>query len=323
MKVLKSVLLGAVMVFGVSTGAWAQTPQYPAQPQYPVQPQQPPYPAQQQQPQYPVQPQYPPAGQTQGQYPQQPQYQPPPLMAPQQLDQLVARIALYPDPLLAQVLTASTFWTDIPNAAGWSDQHAGLNGDALGKAVQEDMLPWDPSILGLLPFPSVLDQMARDPAWTQALGQAVLAQRPDVMDAVQRERGAAYNYGYLRPNQYDNVVYQDGYYQIVPVDPGFYYVPVYNPGVVFFAPRPGFFVGGAITFGPRVYIGGPFLTFGWWGGARFDWRAHGIFVGGRPWGRTWGNRGVYVHPYEHPWARPGGGRVETHDFHGHEGGRPR
>jgi len=75
-----------------------------------------------------------------------------------------------------------------------------LNGDALGRAVQEDMLPWDPSILGLLPFPSVLDQMARDPAWTQALGQAVLAQRPDVMDAVQRQRGLAQQYGYLRTN---------------------------------------------------------------------------------------------------------------------------
>jgi hypothetical protein len=343
MKVLKSVLLSAVMAVGVSGAAWAQTPQYPAQPQYPSQPQQYPAqpqqnPAQPQQPQYPVQPQYPPAGQPQGQNPQQPQYQqqpgyppqgqygqqaPPPLMAPQQLDELVARIALYPDPLLAQVLTASTFWGDIPNAAGWSDQHAGLNGDALGKAVQEDMLPWDPSILGLLPFPSVLDQMARDPAWTQALGQAVLAQRPDVMDAVQRERGKAYNYGYLRPSQYDNVIYQDGYYQIVPVDPGFYYVPVYNPAVVFFAPRPGFFVGGAITFGPRVYIGGPFLTFGWWGGARFDWRAHGIFIGGRPWGRTWVNRGVYVHPYEHPWARPEGGRVERHEVPRREGGRPR
>jgi hypothetical protein len=311
MKYLKSVFLGALLIVGVSAGAWAQTPQYPAQPQ---------------QPQYPVQPQYPPAGQTQGQYPQQPQYPaqaPPPLMAPQQLDQLVARIALYPDPLLAQVLTASTFWIDIPNAAGWSDQHAGLTGDALGKAVQEDMLPWDPSILGLLPFPSVLDLMARDPAWTQALGQAVLAQRPDVMDAVQRERGKAYNYGYLRPSQYDNVVYADGYYQIVPVDPGYYYVPVYNPSVVFFAPRPGFFVGGAIAFGPRVYIGGPFLTFGWWGGARFDWGGHGIYIGGRPWDRTWANRGVYVHPYEHAWATPAGGRVEMHDFHGREGGRPR
>ena len=89
---------------------------------------------------------------------------PPAPLSPPQLDQLVARIALYPDPLLAQVLTASTFWTEIPEAAAWADQHAYLKGDALARAIQDDHLQWDPSILGLLPFPSVLDMMARDPA---------------------------------------------------------------------------------------------------------------------------------------------------------------
>src|ERR1700732_3141180 len=72
-------------------------------------------------------------------------------LTPDQLDQLVARIALYPDPLLAQILTASTYWYEIPEAAAWVDQHSYLKGDALAAAIQEDNLPWDPSILALLP----------------------------------------------------------------------------------------------------------------------------------------------------------------------------
>src|SRR5271154_1158444 len=105
-----------------------------------------------------------PPGPPQG-YPQTP----PPLQAPQQLDQLVSRIALYPDPLLAQILTASTFYYEIPDAANWANQHANLAGDALAAAIQQDNLPWDPSVLALLPFPSVLNIMAQDPGWTQQL----------------------------------------------------------------------------------------------------------------------------------------------------------
>src|SRR6202051_2307646 len=118
-------------------------------------------------------------------------------LSPDQLDQLVARIALYPDPLLAQILTASTYWDEIPEAAAWADQHRYLTGDALARAIQEDNLPWHPSVLALLPFPDVLDMMARDPAWTQQLGTAVLTQDSDVMDAVQRMRQRAMGYGCL------------------------------------------------------------------------------------------------------------------------------
>jgi hypothetical protein len=75
------------------------------------------------------------------------------MLAPQQLDPLVSRIALYPDPLLAQVLTASTFSPEIPDAANWSNQHAGLNGDALANAVQQDNLPWDPVCWHCCRFP--------------------------------------------------------------------------------------------------------------------------------------------------------------------------
>src|SRR6201999_3900155 len=116
-----------------------------------------------------------------------------------------------------QVLTASTFWDQIPDAATWAQQPSNLTGDPLAQAIQADNLPWDPSVLALLPFPSVLDMMARDPQWTGALGNAVLAQRNDVMDAVQFTRHAARNYGYLAPNAYDNVVDDGGYVEINPV----------------------------------------------------------------------------------------------------------
>jgi hypothetical protein len=112
-----------------------------------------------------------------------------PVVRSGQLDQLVARIALYPDPLLAQVLAAATYPNDIPAAAQWADQHHYLTGQALANAISADQLPWDPSVQALLPFPSVLDMMNSDMNWTTQLGNAFLAQQQDVMDAVQRQRG--------------------------------------------------------------------------------------------------------------------------------------
>src|SRR6202162_3602171 len=162
---------------------------------------------------------------------------PPPSVPPQQLDQLVARIALYPDPLLAQVLAAATYPNDIPAAAQWADQHHYLTGQALADAIQGDQLPWDPSVQSLLPFPSVLDMMNSDMNWTTDLGNAFLAQPQDVMDAVQRERRKARDYGYLRSN--GQIIVGGGpYITILPVNPGFVVVPAYDPGGVFFAPRP-------------------------------------------------------------------------------------
>src|ERR1700722_1042918 len=120
--------------------------------------------------------------------------------SPSQLDQLVSRIALYPDPLLAQILTAATDWSEIPAAADWANQHSYLTGDALASAIKEDNLAWAPSLLALLPFPSVLEMMAQDPAWTQQLGNAVLTQRAEVMDAVQRMRRKARGFGFLPSN---------------------------------------------------------------------------------------------------------------------------
>jgi hypothetical protein len=239
---------------------------------------------------------------------------PPPTFPPQQLDGMVSRIALYPDPLLAQILTASTFGNDIPDAARWSDEHHYLQGQQLSDAINQDQLPWDPSVLALLPFPSVLDMMASDMNWTNDLGNAVLAQRPDVMDAVQRERHRAYQYGYLRSNQ-QIVVTNGPYIDIEPYNPAFVVVPTYNPVVVYAPPRPGFFVGGAIGFGFGVAIGSYFRPWGW-GSSHFVWGSHVVIVNNRPWGRTWANRRVYVHPYDvHRYARPAANAhfVEHHE----------
>lgn len=239
-------------------------------------------------------------------------------MAPQQLHQLVGPIALYPDGLLAQVLTSATFSNQIPSAAGWAVQHEYLRGDALAQAIRADNLNFDPSVMALLPFPSVLDYMARYMGWTQALGNAVLSQRDQVMDAVQQLRQEAYSFGYLQNSPYQRVeVAGPGQIVIIPINPGMYYVPYYNPVVVFARPRPGFFVGGAIRFGGGISIGAAFAPWGW-GGAGFGWREHTILIDRRPWVRTWQNRGVYQHPYAAPYRHEGAPREEhRHDGHEH------
>ncbi len=223
------------------------------------------------------------------------------------------RIALYPDPLLAQILGASTFPEQIPEAAQWANQHGSLSKDKLAEAIREDNLPWDPTVLALLPFPSILNMMAQDPAWTGQLGNAVLTQRADVMDAVQRMRKESQKYGYLHPTPYYNVVDSGGYVEILPVNPAYIYVPFYDPLIVFGPPRPGFAVGVAIGFSPAIVIGPAFFAFGW-AHPYFGWGAHAIFFDETPWMRGWANRGFYAHPYEHGWVHAAGPRVERHEF---------
>jgi hypothetical protein len=173
-----------------------------------------------------------------------------------QLDSLVSRIALYPDPLLAQIFAAAAF------------------PDQVAAAAQGSGGPFDPSVEALMQYPSVLQMMAGDPGWTQALGQAVMQDEGGVMDAIQNLRREAQQYGYLQSSPQMQVVDQGGYIDIMPVG-GYMYVPMYDPYVVFARPRPGFFVGGAIRFG-----GG----FRWAGGYnRFDWRSHEVFLNRRVW----------------------------------------
>lgn len=243
---------------------------------------------------------------------QAPPSAPPPSYSPAQLDQMVARIALYPDPLLAQVLAAATYSDQIPDAARWADEHHYLRGQDLANAIQADQLPYDPSVQALLPFPGVLDMMASDMDWTRSLGDAFLAQRQEVMDAVQRERQKARDYGYLRSN--DEIVLGGGpYITIGPVDPGFIVVPAYDPLIVFAPPRPGFFVGGAISFGFGINIGVAFRPWGW-GFTSFNWGGHAVIIAGHPWERVWANRVAYAHPYYGPGVRrwAPANRVEGH-----------
>jgi hypothetical protein len=221
--------------------------------------------------------------------------QAPPTYSPEQLDKMVSRIALYPDPLLAQVLAASTFPDQIPEAAKWADQHHYLTVDALANAIAEDHLSWDPSVQALLPFPAVWEMMAADMGWTTDLGNAFLAQRQDVMDAVQRMRQKAKDFGYLRSN--GQVIVTGGpYIEILPANPAFICVPYYDPLVVFAPPRAGFVVGAAISFRFGVTIGAAFRPWGW-GACRFDWGNHVVMINNAPWRRVWINRGAYVHPY--------------------------
>lgn len=239
----------------------------------------------------------------------------PPMMPPPQLEQLVQRIALYPDPLLAQVLAAATYADQIPDADMWANQHKYLRGDELARAINEDHLPFDPSVQSLLPFPQVLHMMASDPGWTHQLGDAFLSQRGDVMEAVQRDRRRAYDYGYLRSNPHFGVVLGP---QII-INPigSMYYVPIYNPGVVFYAPRPGYFAGGAITFGAGFAIGAAFAPWGW-GASRFDWGHRTVFINNREWSRTYVNRGAYSHPYAGVQRYQRAGRVEGHRLEPHD-----
>jgi hypothetical protein len=173
-----------------------------------------------------------------------------------QLDNLLSRIALYPDPLLAQIFAAAAF------------------PDQIAAAAQGSGGPFDPSVEALMQYPSVLQMMASDPSWTQALGEAVMQDQGAVMDAIQNLRREAQQYGYLQSGPQMQVVDDGGYIDIQPVG-GYLYVPIYDPYVVFARPRPGFFVGGAIRFG-----GG----FHWAGGYdRFNWRNHQVFVNRRVW----------------------------------------
>jgi hypothetical protein len=223
--------------------------------------------------------------------------QAPPSYLPAQLDQLVARVALYPDPLLAQLLAAATFPDQISDAARWADQHHNLAGQALADAMQAQQLPWDPRVQALLPFPSVLDMMSSNMAWTTNLGNAFVAQQQDVLEAVQRERQKARDFGYLRSN--GQIVVNSGpYITIMPVNPALIVLPSYDPGVVFFAPRPGLVIGDAIRFGAGVKIGG-FRPYGWdlgkfeviggffrpwgWGSGGIDWGARTVIINNAPW----------------------------------------
>jgi uncharacterized membrane protein YgcG len=223
---------------------------------------------------------------------------------PDQLQQLVAPIALYPDSLVAQVLAASTFPEQIVEADRWVQAHLDLKGDALGQAV--DQQPWDPSVKALAAFPSVLGNMDKNLSWTSSLGDAYYNQQQDVMDAVQVMRRRAQEAGNLKSNQQENVTTQGSSIDIEPASPEVVYVPAYDPWLVYGGPIaawPGWYPY------PGIWFGGPYLSFGlgfgigwfghygWgWGHWGFDWHNHyAIYNHNRYYSRsnTFYNRGNF------------------------------
>jgi uncharacterized protein DUF3300 len=218
-----------------------------------------------------------------------------PTFSPSELDRIVSPIALYPDPLLAQVLAAATFPRDIPDAARWADAHHLLTDRTLTNAMALDGVPWEPSVQALVPFPSVLEMMASAMPWTEELGNAFLANPGAVMDAVQRMRQRAYSYGYL--GACGGVIVHGGpFLEVLPADPAFIVVPYYDPAVVFAAPAPGFVLARGVYCGFGIRLGAWFAPWGW-GTTRFLWATHGVVINNAPWGRTWANRMTYKHPY--------------------------
>jgi hypothetical protein len=198
------------------------------------------------------------------------------------LDQLVAPIALYPDPLVAQILTAATYPQQVSDADNWSRQNAALPPQQRADIVNG--MPWDPSVKALTAFPTVLDNLARNYNWTTSLGNAYYNQPSDVMNAVQAARVQAQQAGYLRTTPQQRVYYDGGQILIAPVNPAVVYVPYYNPwrlyggwvspwaGYYVPPPPPGFAVGLGIGFFAGISIG-LFGGFGWgWHHWAPDWR---------------------------------------------------
>lgn len=240
------------------------------------------------------------------QQPAPPAAAPPPAqpLSPDQLDTLVAPIALYPDALLSQVLVAATYPLEIVEAAQWLQQNRNLQGSQLVDAARQQN--WDASIQALVVFPDVLNRLNSDIRWTTDLGNAFLAQQADVMNAVQRMRAEAQAAGKLDSSPQETVTTrtQGGQtvIEIAPANPQVVYVPVYDPEYVWGPPAWGYYpplyypsVSFGFGFGPGIYIGGFFGGLGW---------------GGWGWGPNWYNCTVFQNSFF----------FNRYHYHGYYGG---
>ena len=212
-----------------------------------------------------------------------------PALAPQQLDNLVSPIALYPDPLLGQVLAASTYPVELVEAQQWLQANGSLQGQQLMDAARQQN--WDASVQAMVAMPDVLTKLTQDIQWTTDLGNAFLAQQADVMHAVQRLRSRAQANGKLRSTPQETVTTENqgdqAAIEIQPADPQEVYVPTYDPSYVWGAPAWGYYPpllypGYGYGFGSGIDIG---LCFGGWGGWGF---------GGWGWGPNWFGGGLFV-----------------------------
>jgi hypothetical protein len=212
-----------------------------------------------------------------------------PLLKPAELDQMLAPIALYPDPLLTQVLIAATYPLEVVQADRWAKANTNLKGDALTAALAKQS--WDDSVKSLVQVPTVLTMMGEQLDWTQKLGDAMLAQQADVMDSVQRLRARAQANGKLKSGKEQTVSVKtednNNYIVIEPTSPNEIYVPYYEPAVVYgewpypdfapyyFAPPVGYFPRGVLATGVAFGAG---LAVGYWRWGNCDWGRHNINV---------------------------------------------
>jgi hypothetical protein len=194
------------------------------------------------------------------------------LQTPEQLQQLVAPIALYPDALVAQILAASGHAVEIVEADRWMQAHSGLNGDAL--AVEVDKQRWDPSVQALTEFPSVLANLDQNLDWASSLGDAYLIQPQALMNAVQVMRQRAEQAGNLASTGQETVSSEGPTITIDPADSGVVYVPQYDPWLVYGAPIeiwPGWYpYSGLYLDGPGIEFGIGF-GLGYFGGYSWGW----------------------------------------------------
>jgi Protein of unknown function (DUF3300) len=275
-----------------------------------------------------------------------------PKIPPDQLDSLVAPIALYPDPMLAQVLAASTYPLEIIQLQQWLEKNSTLKDKALVDAVEKQ--PWDPSVQGLAAMPDLVKRLGQDIQWTTDLGNAFLAQQSDVMDAVQRMRKKAQGAGNLKSNEQQKVetkvVESKQVVIIEQANPQVVYVPTYNPTVVYgppvypyppiYYPPPGYYAAGmAISFGVGLAMGAAWGG-GWgynshWGGNNnitinnnnnFNRNSNinggnrtningGNRVSNQP-ARGGGNNGSWQHNPQHRGGTPYGNRETANKFGG-------
>lgn len=250
-----------------------------------------------------------PPAQGQGQTPapgqdQTPAHEQTPL-SEEQLEQIVAPIALYPDNLLAQVLTASTYPLEVVMAARWTKQNPNVKGDALDQAMQKQ--PWDPSVKGLTSVPQVLAMMSEQLDWMEQLGEAFLVQPDDISKTIQKLRAKAEATGNLKTSKELKVtkvkappppagapgpavvVEEPEYIEIEPAEPDVVYVPVYDPVVVyggwpypayrpFYWRPPGYVYAGVFGFGAAFIVGPALWT-------HYDWRHRRVWIDARRYNR--------------------------------------
>jgi hypothetical protein len=213
---------------------------------------------------------------------------------PEELQQLVAPIALYPDSLVAQILAGSTFPEQVVDADRWVQSHPDLKDDALAQAI--DQQPWDPSVKALVAFPSVLGNMDKNLSWTSSLGDAYYNQEQDVMDAIQVMRRRAEEAGNLNSSPQQTVTTEGSDIEIEPVSPEIVYVPAYDPWVVYGGPIvawPGWYPYPGIWYdGPALFFGVGF-GIGFYGGYGWGWHH---------WGSDWHHR-VVIHDHDRYYSR--------------------